>query len=386
LEDEIPREAHNGYEWFSDTDDISDRELYESVYGWLDTDAAQASLIMLPNGRLVGRTIHPDGLGAALDEIRVAGDDFHFWRPERAHLKVPEHGIRIAQTFGEATYQMLKSLRIGVVGCSGTGSVVIEQLARNCVGDLVIVDPDVVEYKNLNRIVNSTREDANKETPKTKVVERAIERMGLGTKVHAFASDMLHPDVIHALSACDILFGCVDSIDGRHLLNKLASYYLIPLIDMGVRIDADGKGSVDQVCGVVHTLQPGGSSLMSRSVYDSEDLADAFMRRNSPETYKQRIAEGYVRGAKVDQPAVISLNMQIAATAINEFLARIHPYRVDANSAFASRRIVLSDPAASMDEPDGEPCQTFSKYVGLGDQNPPLGLFELQLCSGGNKC
>ena len=49
-------------------------------------------------------------------------------------------------------------MSIAVVGCSGTGSPVIEQLARLGVGRLVLVDPDRVEEKNLNRIVNATRE------------------------------------------------------------------------------------------------------------------------------------------------------------------------------------------------------------------------------------
>jgi hypothetical protein len=364
----------NGYADFSETDDISDRELFDSIYGWLGTDASQASLIMLPGGKLIGRSIHPEGLGSPLDEIRVAGDEFQFWRSSEKNEDLPEHATRIVQTFGEATYQQLRSLRVGVVGCSGTGSVIVEQSARNCVGELVLVDPDIVELKNLNRILNSTRNDADSGVAKTEVMRRAVGSMCLNTTVQAFNKDIFSPDVVHALSTCDVLFGCVDSIDGRHILNKLATYYLIPYIDMGVRIDADPTGGVQQMCGVIHTLQPGGSSLMSRGLYNSQTLSDALMRRNDPVTYARREDEGYIRGARVDQPAVISLNMQVAATAFNEFLARLHPYRVDANSQFATRRIVLSDPAASVDEPEGESCATFSGNIGLGDQDPPLGM------------
>ena len=49
---------------------------------------------------------------------------------------------------------------LAALGCSGTGSIVVEQLARNCIGELVLVDSDHVEHKNLNRIVNSTADDA----------------------------------------------------------------------------------------------------------------------------------------------------------------------------------------------------------------------------------
>lgn len=366
-----------GYEAFSKTDDESDRDLFQSVFGWLDTDEVLASLIMLPDGRLFGRAMHPYGIGEAIDTIRVASDDFMLWRSSAEAGQVPDHATRIAQTFGEATYRQLRSMRVGVVGCSGTGSVVIEQLARNCVGELVIVDPDSVEKRNLNRILNSTWSDAQEGTQKTEVISRAVSAMSLGSKVMPFANDMLTVETVMALASCDVVFGCVDSVDGRHFLNKLSSYYLIPYIDVGVRIDADGCGGVDQVCAAVHTLQPGGSSLLSRKVYSQADLDVAMMKRHDPVLYAQRLSEGYVRGARVDQPAVISVNMLAASIAVNEFLARVHPYRVAPNSDFAVRRISLSDHIAGVDEQDGEPCSVFSRYVGLGDQQPLLGVMGL---------
>ncbi|MNR12101.1 hypothetical protein D3C85_1284380 [compost metagenome] len=170
----------------------------------------------------------------------------------------------------------------------------------------------------------------------------------------------------------------MDSIDGRHLLNKLASYYLIPLIDVGVRIDADGAGGIDQICAAVHYIQPGGSSLLSRGVYTQADLDAAFLKRENPRQYADRLKEGYVRNARVDQPAVISINMQAAALAVNELLARLHPYRVESNREYAYRRLVLSDPPASSDSPESDSCPIFSARMGYGDTEPPLGLQSLQ--------
>lgn len=364
------------FDWFSETDDASDREFFDSVFGFLDTRDSQASLIMLPNGRLIGRAIEPDCLGAQLDVVRVAGDDFAFWWKDEVAPIVPTHARRIAQTFGDATYGLLRKLRIGIVGCSGTGSVVIEQLARNCVGELVLVDPESVEDRNLNRILNATRHDADNSVSKLAVMKRSIAAMCLGTIVSTFDKDPLDAEVVRALASCDILIGCMDSVDGRHILNKIGSYYVLPYIDMGVRIDADGKGGIDHVSGVVHTIQPGGSSLMSRGVYSQDDLAAAFMHRHDPATYATRREEGYVRNVRVDQPAVISVNMQVASTAINELLARVHPFRIEPNSNYSIRRIVLSDPAASVDEGDGTSCSIFNGYVGRGTQMPLLGMLE----------
>ena len=366
-----------GYRKFSHLDDQSDTDLFASIYGWLDTDEPQASVIMLPDGELIGRSILPGMLGMGLNTIRVVGDDIKYWFSEQTKPMIPKHAIRIVQAFGEGTYSLMRRLRVGVVGCSGTGSIIIEQLARNHVGQMVVVDPEPVEHGNLNRILNSTWRDAEDGNPKVDVLKVAIEEMGLETEVLPFESDLLTRKVISALSQCDVIFGCMDSVDGRHILNKVASYYLIPYIDMGVRIDADGKGGIDSINGAVHYIQPHGSSLLSRGVYTQAGLEAAMMYRHSPELYKERAKQGYIKGVRVDQPAVISVNMQIASMAFNEFLARIHPYRVEPNSKYAQRRVVMSDPEASVDLPDGESCKVFSRIVALGDQEPLLNLQDL---------
>jgi len=61
------------------------------------------------------------------------------------------------------------------------------------------------------------------------------------------AAGLMNTEVLRALSTCDVLFGCMDSVDGRHVLNKLASAYVIPLIDLGVTLDADGAGGIDSI-------------------------------------------------------------------------------------------------------------------------------------------
>lgn len=367
----------NGYPWFSGTDDEADSTLFPCVAGWLgDNHGPMASMIMLPDGRMVGRSIWEGEIGAPLECVRVAGDEFQYWFAD-GRAEVPEHSRRVAQTFGEDTYSQLRRLKVGVVGCSGTGSIVVEQLARNGIGHIVLVDDDHVEDKNLNRILNSTAVDAQDATNKTLVQQRMIKSLELGTEVNVHPYDLLDMRALKDLATCDLVFGCMDSVDGRHVLNKLASAYLIPYVDLGVRLDADGTGGIDSIWLAIHTLQPGGSSLMSRGVYDQRDLEAAFLRRDSPQEYERLKRGGYIKGVKVDRPAVISVNMTAAAAAMNEFLARIHGFRVQKSSRFAVRRICLTDPDASLDEEDGDPCTQMSRLLGTGDQTPLLGMMRL---------
>lgn len=367
-----------GHPWFSSTDDEADAVLFPCVAGWLgDGTGPMASAIMLPDGQMLGRSIWDGAIGDALQAIRVAGDDFRYWFAGEDASSVPEHGLRVAQAFGDATYAQLRKLKIGIVGCSGTGSPVAEQLARNGVGEIVLVDGDRTEWKNLNRILNSTKFDAQVEANKTLVQARAIEAMGLGTRVRVHACDLLDLKALHDLSTCDLVFGCMDSVDGRHVLNKLATAYLIPYIDLGVRLDADGRGGIDSIWLAIHTVLPGGSSLKSRRVYDQQDLEAAFIRRDSPQEYERLKREGYVKGVRVERPAVISINMAAAAAAVNEFLARLHGFRLKPNAAYAVRRICLTDPDASVDEMDGAPCAEMARMLGRGDQQPFLGMMRL---------
>src|SRR5205823_6291294 len=119
-----------------------------------------ASAVMLPDGQMFGRVVTADGQCLPLSLIAVGGDDLHFWHEDAVEAELPEFTRRHAQAFGKGTTERLRRLTVGVIGCSGTGSPVVEQLARLGVGKLVLVDPDKVEEKNLNRILNATMGDA----------------------------------------------------------------------------------------------------------------------------------------------------------------------------------------------------------------------------------
>jgi len=369
--------GHRGYDQFSDVDNFSDSQLFPSIYDWIDSDDPHASVILMDDGSAFGRVVNPDGSFTPLSSLNIVGDDIRIFPLKNTDSdQLPEYGRRVAQTFGKGTFENLKKLKIAVIGCSGTGSPVIEQLARNCVGKLVLIDPDRVEEKNLNRIYNTTMADAVAGRFKVDVLAEAIQAIELGTEVISIAENLFNPDVIKEVASCDVIFGCVDTVDGRFLLNKLAAFYLLPYFDLGVKIEADGNGGVNQVCGSVHYLKPYGSSLLSRAVFTLEQVRAAGLKRTDPNYYKKQIDEGYIKGGEEDRPAVIQLNSLIASFAVNEFLARLHPYRLDPNGDFAITRISLSHGIFSY-ENDGLPCESLSKNVGRGDVTPLLDWPEL---------
>jgi hypothetical protein len=363
----------DGFPWFSTIDDESDAKIFSSVFSFTDTEDPHVSAIMLPGGKIVGRAVSSSGESVPLSCVAVVGDDLEFWYPTDARPPSPGFARRHAQLFGEGTTEKLRRLSIAVIGCSGTGSIVIEQLARLGVGRLVLVDPDRVEEKNLNRILNAGKEDAYLGRLKVQVMARAIARMGLGTEVRLIGENLFNPASVRAVSGCDVVFGCMDTAEGRDLLNRLATFYLLPYFDMGVRLDAGMEGKIDEVCGAVHYVQPEGSSLLQRGVYTLEHVKAEGLKRTNPEEYKAQLRDGYIRGVQEERPAVISVNMQIASIAVNEFLARLHPYRYDPNADFATVRTSFIQ-GETYREGDTDSSPAFDRYVGRGDLRPLLDM------------
>ena len=356
-----------GYPRFSKLDDRTDRELFDSVSAWFDDERMNGSAIMTPDLAIRARTVTPDGSFVEANAVSSVGDDVRVWKHGAAEAGVEAHEARIAQTFGKGTLELLRSLRVGVVGCSGTGSIVVELLARNCVGAMVLVDDDVMEPKNLNRIVNGSMEDAQAGRPKVDALRQAVEKMGLGTSVHACRCLTDSKEAVAALIDCDVLFGCVDSAFGRYHLDCLASAYCLPYFDVGVNLDADGQGGVADADAVAHYVHPEGSSLLSRGAYTMEQVTAESWRRNDEAHYERQRAAGYLRQVDEDQPAVISLNMQAACMAFNDFMARVHSYRLDRNGCFATQRVRLVHGAYEATADSGEPHPLFAKYAGMGD-------------------
>lgn len=354
---------------FSEYDDASDKSIFETIACVLDDNRPHASLIMLPSGELVGRAILPNGDFQPLERISVIGERIKIYEYHEDTV-VPLHSKRTVQAFGEGTYAQLRKLKIVVVGVSGTGSLVTEQLVRTGIGQLVLLDPKEVNEKNLNRIPHASLADAQSRRMKVDVLEDYIKSTGLDVEVTAINGDLFDEEVMREVASCDVVIGCMDTAEGRHLLNRLATFYLLPYIDVGVLLNADNQGGIDEISGGVHYLFPGGSSLLSRNVIHHEQIRADAMYRTDQETYAEALSEGYVRGVNVERPAVMPVNMIYAGLAVMELLARLHGFRYD-NAQFARQNLRL-DEGIYKTSPDGEPCPALSKHVGRGDVIPML--------------
>jgi hypothetical protein len=364
-----------GFDCFSEVDDFSDQELATSLDGLLGEGRLHGSLVLLPDGCLFGRTLQGGRIGDDLRSILVVGSNIEVW--SRLSVEEREDDKRTRQAFGAGTVRALRSLQVAVIGCSGTGSVVIEQLARLGVGGFVLVDPDHVEHKNLNRILNATWEDAEQGTAKVEVCRRTIESLGRGQRPIPLCMNLDTPEAVRAVAECDVVFGCVDTAEGRNLANRIAAYYQQPYIDVGVSLAANGSGGISTISGAINYYAPGQQSLLERGAITEAQIRAEETKRTNPERFAELRRQKYIQGVEVDRPAVISVNTFFAALAVNEFLSRIHAFRNVDNDEFGTVRGDLCE-SALLREPSLLSTGHLSRYIGLGDQSPLLGRVSLQ--------
>lgn len=372
--------SHPGdFHQFSEIDDEGDRELLPIIRSWIGAAVPHGSIVMRPGGRLFGRYLRQGDEMRPLDMISVAGPDIRLF-PATADVGTHSFGRSQDQAFGDGTTATLGKLRAGIVGISGTGSPLLEQLIRLGFGEIVIIDPDIIEDRNLNRILNSSVADASAGRLKVDVAESAAAATGLPTKIIKVASTLVSPTAINALSVCDVVFGCVDTHTGRFAMNLVSTYHIIPYFDVGVMLDAttdlNTAGRIRDILGTVHYIVPGRSSLISRDVISLQTVAAEGLASFDPEAAAQQVRDKYFRGLTISRPAVISINMFAAALAVNDFLARIHPYRQMPNGDVGSVEFSLGQLRLTADE-EQEDCALLRPWLGHGKILPLLGLPEL---------
>ena len=99
----------------------------------------------------------PDGSRQTLRELRAIGRSVKRLQPSPTsskHMSV-EHDRQILM-LGASGQTILHRSKVAVIGLGGIGSLVAEYLGRLGVGELFLIDPDVIEDTNISRVVGAT--------------------------------------------------------------------------------------------------------------------------------------------------------------------------------------------------------------------------------------
>lgn len=358
-----------GFLEFSEKDNQSDATVISCLHQAIDCDHGAA--LMIESGAMRARLYTPQMQLRDIDVIQVVGQNIsNYWNSGSGPT------VKRPVAFTSEMRAELQRMSAAVVGVSGIGSVVAEQLARLGFGEVVLVDFDRIEHKNLNRILNSTYADADGNRLKVDCFEDAIYSYRKDAKVVKFPTTVLNREAVMAVAGSDVIFSCVDTLEARQICDLIAMRFMIPLFDAGVTIPTRKQGNnsvIGDVCGRIDYVKPGGVTLGDRKVYTPERLRAEYLASVDKEAYDQELNAGYIKGIIEEAPSVISLNMRAGAALVNEFLARAFPFRLDPNDKYARTRFSL---AACEEEYFSE--SDFQKAenteLGLGDTEPLLGI------------
>jgi molybdopterin/thiamine biosynthesis adenylyltransferase len=181
----------------------------------------------------------------------------------------------------------------------------------------VLVDPDVVERTNLNRLVGALPSDVADGRTKVEATARMIGQIRPQARIDSIVGDITDAAVASRVAGADFIFSCTDNQASRHVLNQLAYQYLVPLIDVGVAIGKADDGSMT-LGAHVQMLAPGLPCLWCSNHLDAGQVRQELM------TEAQRATDPYFQaGNGVPQPAVISLNGTASSVAVTMFLAAV---------------------------------------------------------------
>ena len=242
-----------------------------------DTESSYANLVREMTGLpLVGMTLatvnrkwsarHWNiGVGKHVDcthstNVRVIGDRIAVsWndalRPPR---RPTERLLRTVSAWGEECQADLARRRVLVVGAGSVGLDVVVRLAASGLSHITVMDFDIVQYHNLDRLIGAKPRDARLIRPKTFVAQREGSHAATSEKARVDVSDLsiCEPEGLRLALDHDLIFSCVDRPWPRAVLNALAYSDFIPVIDGGIGIDTFDDGRMRNATWRSHVIRP----------------------------------------------------------------------------------------------------------------------------------
>lgn len=154
---------------------------------------------------------------------------------------------------GDDSDRVLTNTTVAVIGVSGGGSPIAQQLAHVGFGSTHLVDADFAEEHHRHRLIGISSAAVKHQWKKVRVAERIMRRVNPDGRV--FAHPHVWQDVHDILRQCNLVFSCLDGYLARDELERYCRRFHIPLVDIGMDVRRHSDGH--QICGQVILSMPG---------------------------------------------------------------------------------------------------------------------------------
>jgi adenylyltransferase/sulfurtransferase len=135
---------------------------------------------------------------------------------------------------GAAGQVRLRAAVVTVVGCGALGSASVNMLARGGIGEIRLIDRDVVELSNLQRQVLFEERDAEAGVPKAVAAAAAVARINSTVRARPFVANVNSANVLELLAGSSVVIDGTDNLETRLLLNDACMRLGLPWIYGGV--------------------------------------------------------------------------------------------------------------------------------------------------------
>ena len=140
--------------------------------------------------------------------------------------------VRVAG-IGAAGQQKIRAARLLVVGCGALGTHAADALCRAGVGELWLVDRDVVEWSNLQRQILFDENDARAGLPKAVAASAHLANVNAECRVVPHVADCTVEFLQRLPARPDLVLDATDNFPTRYLLNDWCAAEGVPWIYAG---------------------------------------------------------------------------------------------------------------------------------------------------------
>jgi molybdopterin/thiamine biosynthesis adenylyltransferase len=159
--------------------------------------------------------------------------------------------------FGEEGQKRLEESRVAVLGLGGVGGPASLYLAAAGIGEIVLVDGDVVEASNLNRQILFAFSDLGKH--KAQAAAERLQSLNPDLRTDVVEKRVEERDLEPLLKGCDFVLDCFDKNADRLAVNR-------ECVRLGVPV---AHGFAQNFSGEVFTVLPGKSACLACALDES---------------------------------------------------------------------------------------------------------------------
>jgi hypothetical protein len=145
---------------------------------------------------------------------------------------------------GASTAKLLAD-RVAIIGIGGTGSYILDLIAKTPVGEIHIFDGDSFELHNAFRAPGAPKEDELTDPPKVDWFGNIYDRMHKGVKRHPYH---VTAENMQKLAGFDFVFVAIDDGESRKSILQGLMAMQVPFIDVGMDIANDKEHSLRGLC------------------------------------------------------------------------------------------------------------------------------------------